>query len=426
MEKELSLLEIFKVLRKRIVTLMLVIFIFIVTGLGIGLYLNKSVYTSTSSVLIGSEAERETNEYNNLTGEPLKETYIRYGKDRITEESSEFYKELLKSNALLENVIHDLNLDITIKELKKQISIEIPENSSMIKISTVSHNLQQVDEITNQIVEELKNKNTEITGLENIEILNSASKPKVENTVDLILYLLLSIFFGTIVALIMVLLLEYLDKSIQTEKNIEEIDLPVLGSISKETFTEDLKNIRTKMLYSSKYIDKKVVTITSASESQSEIAIKLAELFAENSQKTILIDGNFRESSIHNKLHLKNDIGLSNALTEENIELDTIIKNQGKNYSIITAGSELAYSTEKLSNLNMKKIISKLSRKYSYIFIQGYPIGELTDSVALSTLTDGVILQVEAHKTHIDELLKAKKILTEIDIDILGVILINK
>lgn len=418
MEKEKSLFEIFQVFIKRSRTLLLIIASFLLLGTSLGFLLNEREYVSTASVIVGTEAERNTDEYNSLTGEPIKEKYIKYGSNNISNEESNFYKEIIKSPDLLKEIINDLDLELTVKELRESVSIKIPENSNTILFTVAMPDFKDVDKVANKFIETFKNENYEITRLDNIKIMNTATEPEKSNSVDVILYVLLSLFFGTIVGLIVVLIQEYLDDRIQSEKEVKSIGLSVLGKIKKESFEEDLKEIRTNISYLPQFDNKNVFVVASPNIENENISTGLADVFSQTTKSVLLIDADFRITNSN-----ENNEGLSDILAND-LNSENLIRTSKNNYQVLTAGSNLDYPSEKLTSLKMEELLKKFKKSFSYVIIKGHPINNVTDTVALTGLTDGLILQIKIDQTELKDIIEIKENFEKLNIDILGVILV--
>lgn len=214
MEKEISLLDILKIIKNRIVAIMLIVLLFIVSSAGISIFLNEKLYESTSTLTFGVESTRDTDEINKITGEPIQEKYIKFGTHSVNNESFQFYKELLRSTELLEEVIDTLNLDMTNKELEESISLENPEGSGTLLLVVQSKQHKNTDEIADEVVSVFENKNLEITELDNIKIINPATIPKVVNTQNVKLNVLIATIIGLTIGIIVVVIIELIGKNL--------------------------------------------------------------------------------------------------------------------------------------------------------------------------------------------------------------------
>src|SRR5699024_6846760 len=132
--------------------------------------------------------------------------YIQFGTYSVYNESYQFYKELLRSDDLLDEVINSLNLDLTNSELEESIKLINPEGSGTLLLTVQLDKYENTDEIANEVASVFERKNLEIADLDNIKVINSASKPRVINTNNIKLNVVLSAVSGLVVGTILVIL----------------------------------------------------------------------------------------------------------------------------------------------------------------------------------------------------------------------------
>lgn len=422
MGREMNILEIFQAVKKRISILFILVIGFGILGTGTSFLLNKKNYVSTTTLTVGSESERNTDEINELTGEPVQEKYIKYGNNSISKESIKFYREILKSEELLEKVINETNLNLSNKELRDSIFIENPEDSGTLLLSIRNPKIKNVEEIVNKTTSFFIEKNLEITELDNIRIINEASDVKLENTIDILRNTIILMVLGASLGVVIIIILQYLDNRIVSKKEInEKLKLPVLGTINSKKSKEDLKKIRTIIENAPNLKEKNKIVVAPLTPNISNVTLKLAEVFVEKNYEVLLIDTNFRKPEVHQELSLQNDLGISDLLTKNSTLEETVKKHKGLN--ILTSGSKLDSPSELLSGTDMADFLNEIENKYDYIFFNGHSLTDVSDTSSLSILTDGVILVGEIEKTDINTLEEVKEYLESLDIDILGVVL---
>lgn len=426
MKREMNLLEIVQAIMKRATTLMILMVTFTVLGAGASLALNKKVYTSTTSLIVGQESQQETGEFNKINGEPIYEEVIEYGESSISEQAKKFYLDTLVRRDVLEEVIDRQSLDLTIEELRENIKMEVPENSSSILITVNSPNLKTVDEIADDLATIFQEEVYNITEVEKIQVINTASEPEIVNTVSVARNTVLAVVAAVAIGVVLALVLEYLDDSIQSAKDIEKkLGLSVIGQIQKEdTLEEDLKKIRTTIEHSANLKDKKVITIAALDSAYRNISSGLFTALVEANKEVLLIDADFREPSIQKELDLTNDVGLSNLLAGE---LDFANSAQpykeGTSSRVLTTGNLTTNPSEQLSSSNMKQFLVDMREQFDYVIVNGHPIKEVTDTAALSTATDGIVLVVKENETKMKELEEVQKLFNDIEVAILGIVL---
>lgn len=424
MDREMNVLEITQAFIKRYKIVLGIVLLFGFLGGGASFLLAEQEYQSTANLIVGAETQRETEQINPINGEPIYETVIQYGNSAISEQSQMFYSETLQREDLLREVIDELQLDLLPTELKEMIKLEVPENSGSLYISVNSSQYKEVDQIVNQIVKVFIEKVYEITEIENIKVLDDASEPRLVSSINYVKNILIAVVIGLVLSFVLVLLLEYFDDSIESAKDVEsKLDLRVIGELkSKEDLIENIKEVRTNLEYSDTLKNKKNILLAGVNQNYPEISVSLAKVLKASEKETLLIDADFRTPSIHNNLELLNDLGLSDLL-DRDLDVSEISQQSESNFQVLTAGNSLENPSEKLASKKMQQLLKDIQNSFDYILINGHAINEVTDSVVLSTATDGVILLVKENETKVKDLKEIKKRFYNININILGVIL---
>lgn len=143
-----------------------------------------------------------------------------------------------------------------------------------------------------------------------------------------------------------------------------------------------------------------VIGITSAhpSEGKSTVSINLAYSLAELGKSVILVDGDMRRPSLHSKLGVRQEPGLSELLTKEDQVRAAVIpyKNSEGNvtFNMIPAGLIPNNPSELLNSKRFATLIKMLSSACDYVILDLPPVNTVVDAVNASKLTDGMIVVV--------------------------------
>jgi capsular exopolysaccharide synthesis family protein len=318
----------------------------------------------------------------------------------------------------------------------------------------VQHQILKRDAETNKqlydgILQRLKETNISADLAKSIvQVLDRADVPGVPFKPDRKKSLLNALMIGLLGGIGLALVVNYLDNTIKTPDEVEKtLLLPSLGIVprfQKQPNSDDksvvmsttndkpspaveaYRSIGTYIQFSSPGHPPKVILITSArhSEGKSTTCVNLGASLANSYGKGIVIDGDLRKPNLHHMFEVSNSGGLTAYLTGH-LELDKdLIQESGiPGLDLITAGIIPPNPSELLSSSRMKDLISALRPLYSFIIIDGPPVLGLSDSLVLSTVTDGVIMVVKAAETPRDSVAQAKKLIRGVNGRILGVIL---
>lgn len=200
----------------------------------------------------------------------------------------------------------------------------------------------------------------------------------------------------------------------------------VIHNKPKSNISEDIRTIRTNLMFTSSDEESQVILVTSSipGEGKSFISSNLATAFAQTDETTLLIDCDLRLGRIHKIFGVSNDKGFSNLLASQSVVncADFIKKTPIPNLYVIPRGTVPPNPSELLNSTNTKRVINFLRENFSRIIFDGVPINGLPDSLIMALLVDRVVLITAVGYTKIDELMEAKKALEKIDANIAGVV----
>jgi capsular exopolysaccharide synthesis family protein len=154
------------------------------------------------------------------------------------------------------------------------------------------------------------------------------------------------------------------------------------------------------------------------------MVVNLAVTLAYSWGKGIVIDADMRNPQLHKIFGLDNSKGLSSFLTGHLKHDNGLIqKTDIPNLDVVTAGIIPPNPSELLGSQRLKDLLYELIPLYSFIIFDSPPLLGLSDSLILSTVSDGVIMVVRSDSTPKDAALQARKSLQGVNAKILGVVL---
>lgn len=195
--------------------------------------------------------------------------------------------------------------------------------------------------------------------------------------------------------------------------------------IKNTLYSEEFKKIRTNLKYTSTKSNRTIlITSSEAGEGKSTVSISLASSLADDNKKVVLVDCDLRRPSLHKYLKISNSSGVSDILVGKKSFL-SYIRKINDNLSIITAGYKSLNPMELLDTEEMENLIKELKSKFDYVIIDSPPITVVSDAQILSSKVDGIIVVVNAEQTKKDKLNLCRKLITNVNGNIIGGILNN-
>ena len=202
--------------------------------------------------------------------------------------------------------------------------------------------------------------------------------------------------------------------------NIKKILNPESPFVVKEAYSA----IRTNLLFMQKGEKCPVFVVTSptANNGKTINSINLAISFAQMGKKTLLIDSDMRNPTIHRMFSIPVKNGLSEILAglTDNI---TVSKTDIDNLSVLTGGKIPPNPAELVSSSRMDKLLEFVKEHYDCVFIDTPPVNLVTDATVFAQKTTGYIMIVKSGTTDISEVRTAVSNLESIGGNILGFIL---
>lgn len=162
-------------------------------------------YTANTSMIVLVDNTEQTNEQNFNFSQKLTKTYT----------------ELAKSDLVLSQVINELDLNFTNKQLREMMTITGVQDTPVIKLNVATKDPELAQEIANKTVQVMRVATLNFEGFDNIEILDPASLPTEASGPNRLLYLIIGTLLGGILGVGIVFGIELFDKSVKTPDDIE-------------------------------------------------------------------------------------------------------------------------------------------------------------------------------------------------------------
>ena len=172
--------------------------------------------------------------------------------------------------------------------------------------------------------------------------------------------------------------------------------------------------------------DLKVFSITSVKpgEGKSTTCTNIAWAFARAGYKTLLIDGDIRNSVMSGVFKARDKItGLTEFLSGTTDLSQGLCDTNVENLFVIQAGSVSPNPTALLQSKNFSTMLETLRKYFDYIIVDTAPVGVVIDAAIVTQKCDVSILVTAAGETNRREIQKAKEQLEQTGKPFLGVVL---
>ncbi|MGP4073840.1 YveK family protein [Piscibacillus sp. B03] len=230
MEETISLQEIFSILKKRLkLIILLTVGATLISLIITQLFITPQYEASTQFIVnqkdTGQEAQYDINDI------------------RSNVEMINTYNVIIKSPRILDQVIEEEGLSLSVGQLSSKIQVQNADNSQVVNVTVSDSDPYLAENIANTTYDIFERTLPELMNIDNVSILSEANVGANPSPVspNLMLNVAIALVLGAMIGVGLAFLLEYLDNTIKTEQDVDDtLGLPIMGVVS--TITQDEQN----------------------------------------------------------------------------------------------------------------------------------------------------------------------------------------
>ncbi|PTX53725.1 capsular polysaccharide biosynthesis protein [Melghirimyces profundicolus] len=219
MEKEIELSELWRIVKQRLKMIFFLMVLFVTATGSLCFFVLPQKYEATATILV-QVTESDQNSFNNvMANQKLVKTY----------------GDIIKSRQVADAVIQNLGLNMKTEELLDRVEVSAPSESLVTSITVTDESPSMAAKIANGFAATFHQKIQMIMKVDNVSILDRAKVGPSPEPVFPKPYLFMgaAAVIGMMVGIALAFLFDYMDKSVKTEEQVEQIlGVPVLGAIA--------------------------------------------------------------------------------------------------------------------------------------------------------------------------------------------------
>ncbi|OYN76963.1 polysaccharide biosynthesis tyrosine autokinase [Mycolicibacterium sphagni] len=328
------------------------------------------------------------------------------------------YTQLLMGESLAQRTINKLGLDMSAKDLQKEVTASAKPDTILIDVAVRDESPVRARDIANTLsdefvtmVRELETPSDGSKASARIVVEQRASVPDSPVVPEPARNIGIGLALGLVLGISLALLRDLLDNTVKDRSTLEEITgVGVVGTIplDKErrkdpaiSFDDDnseiaeaFRKLRTNLQFLGVDNPPRLIVVASAtpSEGKSTTAINIALALAEAEHNVVLIDGDMRRPMLDTYLNVVGSAGFSTVLSGAAPLADVLQETRFKGLTVLTSGAIPPNPSELLGSLAAKKILSELRAQFDYVIVDSSPLLAVTDAAILAANSDGVLL----------------------------------
>jgi len=254
----------------------------------------------------------------------------------------------------------------------------------------------------------------------------------------------LGLAVGLVFGLGMAFLYEYLDNTIKSSEEAEQLyGAPVLGLIPAEKFEKDeprrltilthpgssaaeaYRVLRNSLDFISVEHEIKTLVVSSAApaEGKSTVSANLATSLAQAGKRVVLVNCDFRRPTTTEFFDVSTMIGLSDVLAGRNTLKSALQQpHADMDLLVLTAGKMPPNPSEILGSARMQELIKTLGEWSDWVIIDTPPLLAVADAAAVARWSDGVLMVSKGGESVRDAAKKARELMEAAGGHIAGVV----
>lgn len=284
-----------------------------------------------------------------------------------------------------------------------------------------------------------------------VRIIDEATLPAFAVSPNRKRAFLMYLLFGLVAGVGSAVGLERLDDSVRSPLELgEHYRLPVLGLIPgikpselpdignapglnrivthadpRSPVAEAYRSLRTNLAFARSDHGLRTVVLTSPgpADGKSTTVANLAITFAQQGQRTLLVDADLRRAVLDKTFGISRTPGLTDVIIGEKKLGEAVVATQVPNLSVLPSGQLPPNPSELLGSSAMRSVIDQASADFDMVLFDSPPLLAVTDAAVLSTMVDGAILIARMGTTQRKALWRAVTQLRAVRANILGGVL---
>ncbi len=197
------------------------------------------------------------------------------------------------------------------------------------------------------------------------------------------------------------------------------------GANWRFALNESINSTRTMLLHTARSQSMQVVMVTSATqgEGKTSLSSQLATSMATAGMRTLIVDCDLRNPSIHKLFDLGLSAGVSEILTQDADPSDAIQPTSIPNLWVIPAGQCSNRVVAALAQGHpLETLFNRLRGQFDFVIVDSCPVLPVADALLIGQHVDGVLFSIMQDISQIPKVVLASEKLNQLNIPLLGAV----
>ena len=218
--EEINLKEVYSYFKSRLLWMILAIVVIVIIGNVYTILTRVPMYQSNTTIVLVGESKKGYSQTDSQLNQNLIGTY----------------SEIITSRKVLQQVIDNLKLKMTVDELSKNITTSSVEDTEIIRITVNNEKKKMAVKIADEVASVFSEEIQDIYNLENVAIIDKAEEADAPYNIDYVKDNVIYLMIGVVLSFGVVFVMYYFDTTIKSSETVEEkLGLTVIGIVPKES-----------------------------------------------------------------------------------------------------------------------------------------------------------------------------------------------
>lgn len=218
--EEINLKEVYSYFKSRLLWMVLAIVAIVIIGNVYTILTRVPMYQSNTTIVLVGESKKGYSQTDSQLNQNLIGTY----------------SEIITSRKVLQQVIDNLKLKMTVDELSQNITTSSVEDTEIIRITVNNEKKKMAVKIADEVASVFSEEIQDIYNLENVAIIDKAEEADEPYNINYVKDNVIYLMIGIVLSFGVVFVMYYFDTTIKSSETVEEkLGLTVIGIVPKES-----------------------------------------------------------------------------------------------------------------------------------------------------------------------------------------------
>jgi polysaccharide biosynthesis transport protein len=333
-------------------------------------------------------------------------------------------------------------LEPEVKRLRDRV-IEVANQG--IKQDSFLEDMGHLNDMTRRILREEEGLKVELDAPSRVRVLEKATVIRADSSSKKAMMTGVAGLAGFAITVLGISWLEWRTRRVDhSDEVVSELGLRLVGTLpdtnlsrrrsksaagestpGEHLMAESVDSCRTLLLHLARQDSLRVVMVTSAvsGEAKTALSCHLGVSVARAGQKTLLIDGDLRNPSVHRVFHVEEGPGLSEVLRGE-VQLSSVTRSTAvPGLSLLPAGIWDDKAARALAQGCLGEILEPLRSQYDFILIDTSPVLPVADALLIGGHADGAIMSILRHVSRVPTVFAAARRIEAQSVRVVGAVM---